>query len=160
MYVWFIAEAVQAFADAGVNHRVTGFGRNLCLRQEQQCGYFAGFYPVRSWKFLKMGTAQLLWVEKGKKKRLMFRLNLPYFNLNPLPSSSHLAPLWRAWLYLIDDLLIDSPGWTGLDPATSLHRASAPAPDYLIDLLLNSLQLIDAFLVLGAQNWRQYVHLA
>lgn len=126
-----------------------------------------GFYPVRSWTFLGVGTVKPLWAacdtallpSWGKRFSVLFSLNLLCFSLTSLPPSSHLALLWRAWLHLIEDV-IGSPGWTSLGPAASCHRARAPTPDHLSELLLNSVDL-----VLGAQKWTRmhvctYVHVA
>lgn len=73
----------------------------------------------------------------------------------------HHSPLQRTWLYLLDDLLegagrmlsgpletASSPGLRSPDPSAFLHRASVPAPNHLGGSPLNSLQLVDAFLVL------------
>lgn len=39
IYAWSVAEPVQALPDSGVNNIITRVGRDLCSRQEQQCGH-------------------------------------------------------------------------------------------------------------------------
>jgi len=106
IHVWSVAEPLQAFHDSAVNHRVTGVGRDLCSRQEQQCGH-TGLFRALSSQVLKtsqhrdctttLGSlCHCLTVLMGKKAFVIFSLNLTCFNLILRPptftSVNSLAP--------------------------------------------------------------------
>jgi len=96
----------------------------------------------------------------------MFSLQLCQTSLIPgysfCLSPSHDVPLCRAWLHLLDTLVLEgllldapeatsSPSRTSPLPPVTPHKASAPAPDHLDGPLLHLLQFI-SFLHLPMLN--------